>query len=438
MEILIIILSIVAMIEYLFLYLKKYLIVVPVTKNHRIYVALFGLIVIIPLFNFPGIEPYYALRALIVLVLSFLMVYKIFKTNLLSKIFILLNYYIYVFIGFLFFSTLMLSINQLTVSLDSVNQSEFYNLSYLLSALLASLVFIILDKFIIKNKIYGFFNHKRVLINVVILQIILILNAVSLVGERSIPNYLAWFNNGVVLNVIAIYFTHALIFILSMNIGYLTSYKFYSQTLKNQLDMQINHYKKYEDYMQSLAKFRHDYEKINHAISMIEHKEEINHILESSRKEMDQITAKYKKYSNHYILDALTLDFESKIQKLGVNLPSDLFMPVSFEMTDYDFIKLFYNIYQNIYEALIKVEKINRRLSIKHKISNNYQIYEFENTTIARNYLFKTNKQNKILHGYGLNIIEEIVQRYGGMLTKEINEKDGEYIFLMKIYLPMK
>ncbi|VEU82089.1 GHKL domain-containing protein [Acholeplasma hippikon] len=436
MEYLLLVLSVIAMVVSLYIYFTRYMKAIPVYKNFKLFIILFMVVSAIPLFNFKGIQPYYGLRALLVLIISFFMISHVFRTNILTKVFLLLNYFIYIFTGFLFFSTIILTIKGQTISLDSVNQNTLYNLSYLLSYMFAIIMFMLIDKVIVKNKILSFFNQKNVLLNLVILQIVLIFNAIFLVSERSIQEYLGWFNRGVIFNTVAIYFTYVLSFILSLNIGYLSGYKFYSQTLKQQLDTQLSHYKKYEDYMQSLAKFQHDYEKINHALTMLD-QNTAKDIFVTSKEELDQITSKYKKYSNHYILDALILDFKTKLEKIGLKF-KDVFLPVSFEMSEYDFIKLFYNIFQNIYEALVKVELADRALEIKQYVSNNYQIYDFKNTAHGANYQFKTTKTNKILHGYGLTIIEDIVQKYGGIVTKEIKLENEKYYFEMKLYFSMK
>lgn len=428
-----VILNIIYSCAYLIRYTKK----LEVKKAFKTKVVLFIIFSCIPLYNNDFVEGYYEFRALLVLFINFLLIASIFKGSLTTKLYLYLNYYIYVYIGFMFYSSLILRINQLPMNIVSVNLGRYYEASYFLSYLTALIIFYILNKKYNKKKVYLILKNKKILSLMILIQAIFIINSTLYVlDNQSVFN--ESLSSIVTMIIFSFYLAYLIIYILVINVSYLSTYKLLSKVLEGQLELQIDHYRSYDEHMKSIFKFKHDYQKILNALMIINQKAEnpqITNVINSSFEEMQSIDEIYKKYSDNFLVDALLNHYAAKLKLLDVSLSDDFKLPIRFQLNEYETIKLFSNILENIVEALTEVPINKRELSIQTSLIEGYQVIIFKNSTSTKYKVFTTKKADRIKHGYGLHIIQEIIDNNNGFISLKYEEENNTRYFVLKMAL---
>ncbi len=381
---------------------------------------------------------YIALLSFITYPISLLL---IFRTNIFNILFLSLNAILKVYISFIFVSALFANGASTQFTITWIHESSYYHLSQGNAYLFSTLTMYLLDYFLLKNKLHDFFLLKRNLLLIIFIQIILITNMIWIsVSNVSLP--FLWYNNILLLIAFSVDIIYFLLRLFTANSSYFSAYKVHSETLRKQLSFQIEHYKNYEEQTNEFLKFKHDYDKILKGISTLLLNKEydaVKKIVTDTNSDLDQLNITYKKYSNNLILDALLNDYAKRFEKISASFSSTTYITLS-NMTDIKILKLFYNILENSYEALLKVPNTSRRMiDIKSDVVENYVKISFVNTVNESSSIqLKTSKEDRINHGFGLSIINEIIQSYEGFSNRFITYKDGLSFYNLEIFLPLK
>ncbi len=122
------------------------------------------------------------------------------------------------------------------------------------------------------------------------------------------------------------------------------------------------------------------------------------------------------------VLDAVLFEMNQRAKSKGISIKVDMTMISSdFKMKNNDICSLFANLLENAIESAkgyveVRVKKVNEMLIII--VKNDYKI-----KPIKHNNKYETTKKEKIFHGWGTQIIEEIVELYYGSI--EYTDEDG-------------
>lgn len=425
---------------YTYLYFKRYAIRLKTSKYAYVFMILFTIIGLIPLYNNINLGSYfYILRAITIFTANFIMLLFIFKTECITKVYIMLNYYIYIFIGFIFYSSILLDMNYISISLDTVNYNNYYELSYLFSYMTVICIALFLGRKKFLSKAFYVIKSKRTLSLLVSIQLIFVGNLMFILKNILFDEYYEWINNIVMINSFSLYVTYLAIYLLVIHVNYLTTYKFSSKMLDRQLQIQIEHYKSYESHLHSILKFKHDYQNLINSLALINKdidSELIKNVIDETNEELFFINSTYTRYSDNYILDALLNYYVPKLEQLGISSFSDFQLPFKGKLSEYDTIKLFTNIFDNIITALLELNKDQRYLEISTKLIEGYQSIIFKNASLNKYNIYSTTKKDKILHGHGLDIIQEVIDKNIGFLNINFEEVDHNIYFILKITLP--
>lgn len=145
-----------------------------------------------------------------------------------------------------------------------------------------------------------------------------------------------------------------------------------------------------------------------------------SHDTDKVKLELDNLTAfcqskRLSKFCSDSLLNAILLCKKEEAEDAHISVDFQMFLPDTLQLPDPDLVTVFFNLLDNGIEACrasacdtpfltLKVENRSNFLHIKMENSKNSMIH-FDHTTT---------KQNTSEHGFGLTIIEHIIDKYDG------------------------
>ena len=176
----------------------------------------------------------------------------------------------------------------------------------------------------------------------------------------------------------------------------------------------------------------------------------LNHLLEEgkdeeTRRQLDQLSRFIKgkviySTSGNIIIDGLVNYKLQSVASENIKVETEIVVPKQLNIDIADFVTLLGNLLDNALEALKKVDREQRILTIKIMFSQERLIGRITNTYCGEIYLkddkILTSKKEKQKHGYGLSNVEKIIKKYNGYM--EIDYANWEFRVDFIIYLPQK
>ena len=176
----------------------------------------------------------------------------------------------------------------------------------------------------------------------------------------------------------------------------------------------------------------------------------LNHLLEEgkdeeARRQLDELSRFIKgkviySTSGNIIIDGLVNYKLQSVASENIKVETEIVVPKQLNIDIADFVTLLGNLLDNALEALKKVDREQRILTIKIMFSQERLIGRITNTYCGEIYLkddkILTSKKEKQKHGYGLSNVEKIIKKYNGYM--EIDYANWEFRVDFIIYLPQK
>ena len=176
----------------------------------------------------------------------------------------------------------------------------------------------------------------------------------------------------------------------------------------------------------------------------------LNHLLEEgkdeeARRQLDELSCFIKgkviySTSGNIIIDGLVNYKLQSVASENIKVETEIVVPKQLNIDIADFVTLLGNLLDNALEALKKVDREQRILTIKIMFSQERLIGRITNTYCGEIYLkddkILTSKKEKQKHGYGLSNVEKIIKKYNGYM--EIDYANWEFRVDFIIYLPQK
>lgn len=131
-------------------------------------------------------------------------------------------------------------------------------------------------------------------------------------------------------------------------------------------------------------------------------------------------------------IDAILSEIQNMISDKDINFESHIFMdkiPMENEM---DFCLLLGNLLKNAVEACNRLKEGEKFIHCEIKRHNHYLQVFVENSADGKS-IDKTSKHNEYKHGYGLQIIQEIVNKYNGNYSVEYKNRKYQSTILIQI-----
>lgn len=204
-----------------------------------------------------------------------------------------------------------------------------------------------------------------------------------------------------------------------------TAARVQNQYLQQQIDM-----------MESLKKFRHDYKAhlftMDALLEAGKTQELHQYLLSLHQSQFDGVHL--RQYTDNASLNILLNQKATVAEKYGIQFKADIVLSTEGRIVVSDLISLFSNLCDNAIEACATLPHPEISLSV-HK-AKAYLVIEITNTSGSdvqkTNPEFLTSKSRPELHGMGIKIIKNIVEKYGGMY--QIDSTD--HSFTTMIMLP--
>ena len=198
------------------------------------------------------------------------------------------------------------------------------------------------------------------------------------------------------------------------------------------------HYAEVENMYKQIRGWRHDYR--NHIQTMKAYAAEGD--LESISAYLDKLDIDLKTVdtvikTGNKMVDAIVNSKISLAKSKNVPVKADAHIPVALTISEIDLCVIIGNLFDNAIEASLALPESERMIRVYMDMKNTQLYMSFTNFTATKKQkktgsIFKTTKGKG--HGFGLVRIDDIVERYGGYLSR--NSEDGA--FTTEILLPQK
>lgn len=216
-----------------------------------------------------------------------------------------------------------------------------------------------------------------------------------------------------------------------------------AESVKGRMEIQTQnlkteYYQTLEQQQEQTRRFIHE---VNNHFQMVEgylagdETEKAKHYLQEIRKSLPAGSG--RKFCTDSAVNALLNSRYTKLLKLHVDVHFNIDISQLLEIEAMDLCTLFANTLDNAIEASEQVEEGKRRVTLKARCSKGiFTIQEVNskaNEIIEHKGHFLTGKGDRKAHGYGLDNMKEIVEKYGGRM--EINYTEDEFSLLIYIQI---
>lgn len=136
-------------------------------------------------------------------------------------------------------------------------------------------------------------------------------------------------------------------------------------------------------------------------------------------------------YCSNKIINAVLTQKVKTFNQSEISYDIDIKLPEELLIRDIDLMSVYSNLLDNAIESCQRNKNAENYIKIKTSMHGDYLVVKIVNskpqdTTPSRDkHCFTTWKKDKSMHGYGLRILEEIVERYDGQ--KEFMDKGSEF-----------
>lgn len=386
----------------------------------------------------------------IVLPIPFLYVGMYITLYLLFKLFFVGDHMTYAFAtgNFIFhllcIKGILISFSSLFLKLsmyDVVNQSGINDVVSTLLFIFAAIFLLVFQRFYSKDDIQKMIYNKKIIRQLIYIQMILNITLLFTALIYNVKVSSPW---------LPIY--HLIISCMQL-FGFYFIFQFYSKdmkakgheedimNLKQQVEHEVKRYQSQVKYIQILRQIKHDYA---NQLTGMEHllktkgKEACVQYLNDLQKEFRKTENVYQKYSDHTLLDSILQEFAQSCQEKNIKFHA-LLKARNLGISDFHLCTLFTNLFNNAFEANLKVPTRNHRfIEINSRESGGWQVItirnRFDGVLLEDSKGLLTTKDEAFEHGLGLKKANEIVNLYAGMLQYDADIK--QRIFLIQLMFP--
>lgn len=206
------------------------------------------------------------------------------------------------------------------------------------------------------------------------------------------------------------------------------------ESINNKLSMQYNYYVNIEESHMKVRKLYHDIKNHLTCIKNIEN-EDVDNYIKGINEELKDFETSFN--TGNRILDIILNEKSIDCRKNDIKFLCDINLKKCEFIQMLDVSSIFSNILDNAIEACEKVTH-DRYIKLRGVIVKSYFIITCENSKINKlkfkNSKLITSKEDKFLHGIGIQSIKSSIKKYDG----ELEVIDGKDNFILNIYIPLQ
>lgn len=311
-------------------------------------------------------------------------------------------------------------------SVERITGLIFYNIIYLFLVILFILLW---GRIIYKIKTKSIILFILFPLNQLILLVAIVYNIIGYSGNIII--YLGAI--GLLISVVAD--------IVMLNSVNATSEKLIAEEKLAFLEIQKELELKYFDLMQyhikELELIKHDFKnQLQIVYGLLDSYGDNNRI--SAREMVDSLSEDINKikrisFCENSLVNTILAVKKSQADELNIDTSIEVKIPEKISIEKIDLSSLFLNLFDNSIEACEKITEstIKKHIIVKASVISGYLVVKFENDKLKNkitksNGIIKSTKKNSKGHGYGLQIVNSIAQKYHGNL--DVDEKKDKFI----------
>lgn len=209
----------------------------------------------------------------------------------------------------------------------------------------------------------------------------------------------------------------------------------YNRFLKIQLNNQLEHYILLEQKYISYKKIQHDMKNHWKVVNQLACENNIGGVQHYTALMLDEVEKQRRKVfdTGNPILDAILTEKFYIASTLGIKVKHEIFIKKNIAIDLLDWCSIYGNALDNAIEACKKVDDL-RWINIKTYYKEGQLICKISNainSSLPIDINYKTTKENKDIHGFGLKNIKKSVEKYGGELQISHTREMFEIAFVL-------
>lgn len=321
--------------------------------------------------------------------------------------------------------------NSILIGVKSFSDSETFEsdmhlYTVMLSKLIKFIMVLVVLLILKRNAVRADFKDYLCMIIVPLLSIFIIID-VTVESKSTIVNA-GFATNTAILGILVINF---IVYYLLNNIIQANEIKQKQSRMETQFMFQEKKYEQTSMSFKSISGILHDTNKhlvyLRECVIQKDYSEAIEYIDTA----INNLSDSYKRINTGFlVIDALVSNAYNTAGIKNINFKTDIKIDKSkINIERYDLSVVLGNLLDNAIEACIKISNIDDRFIEVNIFTNNTTlVINILNSAVGNNLFnrFESDKPDKIMHGYGLNNVNLIAEKYGGSFIAEKRESKFE------------
>lgn len=238
--------------------------------------------------------------------------------------------------------------------------------------------------------------------------------------------------------ILSMFFCIAVVVIYIMGLAERRVLKVENELLKKQNVLQYQNFLNRQEFDLELRKMYHDIGNHIKTIQLLVNNGDGQKANEYAEELLEayQTLAK-KNYCANRIINAVLLEKMKLCEEQQIDTEVDIMLPEELPIRDIDLMCVFSNLIDNAIESCSRLQDKLKFIRIKASIQNEYCTFYIVNGKSSKQDEGEvesgTWKKDKKLHGYGLKIVKEIVERYQGQQEFTVTDDQFHALVMMKL-----
>lgn len=387
---------------------------------YTIFISAFGIGMALSQFGYIGL--FYSMMSFVI----FFGLTLLYKTKWIIRIFTAMSY-----LAFSMISELI-SYGVIIVTMKNTPEESLQNYSLLFSKLITFILTVAVTLIIKKNTQIVKFKDYLCFIVTPLISIATIIT-ISFEFDTGEPNATV----GICFAAAGLMIINIIVYYLLENIIDATEIREKQARMEQQFAFQEQKYEQASQSFKSISSVIHDTNKhlvyLNECVERREFDEAKRYIGTA----IEHIDKSYKRINTGFLpIDALVSNSLNIAETNNITFKSDIKIEKERICIErYDFCVALGNLLDNAVEACKKVSNPDDRIiSVSIVTGDNSMVIHIENSAERMKGIdFKTDKKDKLLHGYGISNVKAISEKYGGVFTIERRESSCEATLIFPI-----